>query len=198
MTETATHTNAIAAPRFSEVVLKTSRFSEVKAWYETVLGVKAFFVRSDAKEPSWTGAYNIAFIRVYHVHPYTEVLGIFEIPAVAGQADGQKGEPGMHHMQLRFASLEDLFSRFESLRAIGMTPERAYNHGPGTSFYYRDPDGNMVELSGVNYPDEADYLAYYRSEAYKRNVSGIEIDPAEYVSRYRKGTPREELVRIPV
>ena len=50
----------------------------------------------------------------------------------------------------------------------------------------------------MNYIKEEDYLAYFRSESYRRNVSGIRIDPAEYVARYRSGTTQEELVRIPV
>jgi len=185
------------APQFSEVVLKTSNFVRLKDWYENLLQVKAFFVRDDAKQASWTGAWGIAFIRLYHQHPYTQVLGLFEVPAVSGKADGLKGEPGLHHMQLRHQGLDHLFSRFEALRAQGIVPERAWNHGPGTSFYYRDPDGNMVELSAVNYADEEAYLAYYRSESYRRNVSGIEIDPGEYVARYRSGVTQQELVRMP-
>jgi catechol 2,3-dioxygenase-like lactoylglutathione lyase family enzyme len=183
--------------QFSEVVLKTSNFAPLKEWYENLLQVKAFFVRDDAKQASWTGAWGIAFIRLYHQHPYTQVLGIFEVPAVSGKADGLKGEPGLHHMQLRHQSLDHLFSRFEGLRAQGIVPERAWNHGPGTSFYYRDPDGNMVELSAVTFVDEEAYLAYYRSDSYRRNVSGIEIDPGEYVARYRNGMAQEELVRMP-
>ncbi|MCA3070357.1 MAG: VOC family protein [Rhodocyclaceae bacterium] len=185
------------APQFSEVVLKTSNFARLKDWYENLLQVKAFFVRDDAKQASWTGAWGIAFIRLYHQHPYTQVLGLFEVPAVSGKADGLKGEPGLHHMQLRHQGLDHLFSRFEALRAQGIVPERAWNHGPGTSFYYRDPDGNMVELSAVNYADEEAYLAYYRSESYRRNVSGIEIDPGEYVAQYRSGVTQQELVRMP-
>lgn len=184
-------------PQFSEVVLKTSNFARLKDWYENLLQVKAFFVREDAKQASWTGAWGIAFIRLYHQHPYTQVLGLFEVPAVSGTADGLKGEPGLHHMQLRHQSLDHLFSRFEALRAQAIVPERAWNHGPGTSFYYRDPDGNMVELSAVNYVDEEAYLAYYRSDSYRRNVSGLEIDPGEYVARYRGGMTQQELVRMP-
>jgi catechol 2,3-dioxygenase-like lactoylglutathione lyase family enzyme len=185
-------------PQFSEVVLKTARFAAMKEWWEMVVDVKAFFVRSDAKQPSWTGAYNIAFIRLFMEYPYTQVLAIFEIPAVEGKADNQRGEPGMHHMQLRHASLDHLFARYEYLKSHGLTPYRSYNHGPGTSFYYHDPDGNTVELSGTNFVREADYLAYYQSEAYRKNVSGIEIDAAEYVARYRAGTPQEKLVHIEV
>lgn len=184
-------------PQFSEVVLKTARWTPMRAWYEAVLGVEAFFVREPAPGPAWTGAWRIAFIRIFHAHPYTQVLGLFEIPQAVGEACMTGGDPGLHHLQLRHASLEHLFTRYEELRAAGITPMRAFNHGPATSFYYRDPDANMVELSAVNFPDEAGYLAYFRSAAYQRNVSGIEIDPADFVARYRAGVPEAELVRMP-
>lgn len=196
MNQIKTTSGRFTPPQFSEVILKTSRFAAIKEWYETVTDVKAFFVRNDATQPTWAGAHNIAFIRIFSEHPYTQVLGIFEIPAVTGKADNRKGEPGMHHMQLRHMSLDHLFSRYEDLRTRGITPMRCFNHGPGTSFYYRDPDDNTVELSAANFVNEADYLAYFKSESYAKNISGIEIDPAEYVGRYRSGTQQEVLVRI--
>lgn len=196
MNQIKTASGKFTPPQFSEVIFKTARFSEMQAWYETVTDVKAFFVRGEADKPNWTGAYRIAFIRIFSDHPYTQVLGIFETPAVTGKANNQAGEPGMHHMQLRHAGLDHLFSRYETLRAQGITPMRSFNHGPGTSFYYHDPDGNTVELSAANFVNEADYLAYFRSASYAKNISGIEIDPAAYVAKFRAGTPQEELVRI--
>lgn len=196
MNQVKTSSGKFTPPQFSEVILKTARFATLKDWYETVTDVKAFFVRDDAKSATWAGAYNIAFIRIFSAHPYTQVLGIFEVPALSGQADNQKGTPGLHHMQLRHAGLDHLFSRYEALHARGITPMRSFNHGPGTSFYYHDPDGNTVGLSSANFVNEADYLAYFRSEAYAKNISGIEIDPAEFVARYRAGTPQAELVRF--
>lgn len=196
MNQVKTSSGKFTPPQFSEVILKTARFATLKDWYETVTDVKAFFVRDDAKNATWAGAWNIAFIRIFSAHPYTQVLGIFEVPALSGQADNQKGTPGLHHMQLRHAGLDHLFSRYEALHARGITPMRSFNHGPGTSFYYHDPDGNTVELSSANFANEADYLAYFRSEAYAKNISGIEIDPTEFVARYRAGTPQAELVRF--
>ena len=196
MNQVKTSSGKFTPPQFSEVILKTARFATLKDWYETVTDVTAFFVRDDAKSATWAGAYNIAFIRIFSAHPYTQVLGIFEVPALSGQADNQKGTPGLHHMQLRHAGLDHLFSRYEALHARGITPMRSFNHGPSTSFYYHDPDGNTVELSSANFVNEADYLAYFRSEAYAKNISGIEIDPAEFVARYRAGTPQAELVRF--
>ena len=196
MNQVKTSSGKFTPPQFSEVILKTARVATLKDWYETVTDVKAFFVRDDAKNATWAGAWNIAFIRIFSAHPYTQVLGIFEVPSLSGQADNQKGTPGLHHMQLRHAGLDHLFSRYEALHASGITPMRSFNHGPGTSFYYHDPDGNTVELSSANFANEADYLAYFRSEAYAKNISGIEIDPTEFVARYRAGTPQAELVRF--
>ncbi len=196
MNQVKTTSGKFTPPQFSEVIFKTSRFAAMKDWYEAVTNVQAFFVRNDAKKPTWAGAYNIAFIRIFADHPYTQVLGIFEIPAITGRADNHQGEPGMHHMQLRHAGLDHLFSRYEDLRACGITPMRCFNHGPGTSFYYYDPDGNTVELSAANFVNEADYLTYFKSESYAKNISGIEIDPADYVARFRAGTPQAELVRF--
>ena len=196
MNQVKTTSGKFTPPQFSEVILKTANFAAMKDWYETVTDVKAFFVRDDAKAPNWTGAYSIAFIRIFADHPYTQVLGLFEVPDVAGKAVNTRGEPGLHHMQLRHAGLDHLFSRYEDLRARGITPMKSYNHGPGTSFYYHDPDGNTVELSSANFANEADYLAYFRSEAYKKNISGIDIDAAAYVARFRAGTPQEELIKF--
>jgi hypothetical protein len=40
-------------------------------------------------------------------------------------------------------------------------------------------------------------MAFYQSEAFRRNPAGIEVDPAEYVGRYRKGESLEKLRLIP-
>jgi catechol-2,3-dioxygenase len=98
------------------------------------------------------------------------VLGIFQVPELA---DAPSTTPGMHHMQLRHAALGELFDRYERLKTAGIVPHRTANHGPGTSFYYHDPDGNMVELSAANFDTEAEYLAYLASDAYRTNPSGL-------------------------
>lgn len=104
---------------------------------------------------------------------------------------------GMDHFQMQFASIHNLFDRYEALATHGIVPTRSANHGPSTSFYYRDPDGNRVELSVKNYASEAETLAFMQSEAFRRNPAGIDIDPAEYVGRYREGVSLEVLRRIP-
>ena len=62
-------------------------------------------------------------------------LGIFDVP---GLRQPDPTVPGLHHFQIRFASIDDLFGRYEALASRGIVPVRSANHGPGTSFYYRD------------------------------------------------------------
>ena len=48
-----------------------------------------------------------------------------------------------------------------------------------------------------NFATEKEFFGHFKTEAYKKNVSGIVIDAEEYISRYRTGTSREALVKIP-
>ena len=99
-----------------------------------------------------------------------------------------KAVPGLHHMQLMAASLDALCTQYERLRAIGLHPHRSADHGPMTSFYYRDPDGNNVELTAQNFPTLAAMVEFMASDEFKANPSGTEIDPEEFVARRRKWT----------
>lgn len=198
----ATLTADVAPMRISEIVLKTSRFDEMKLWYQGVLGVAPFYEHSPAGGSKAAAGgrqerasdIRLCFIRLHLDHPYTQVLAIFDVP---GTRDQPSGDPGLHHVQFRNATMDDLFARYDRLKSIGMLPHRTANHGPGTSFYYRDPDQNVVELSASNFASAEDYKAYFTSESYRRNPSGIEIDADDYVARYRSGTSLADLVRIP-
>ncbi len=189
--------------KISETILKTSQIDEMKAWYRTVLGVGPFFERipEPGTKPLDLGGQTRAsdlkmcFFRLSTDYPYVQTIGIFEEPGTAPQA--AKNAPGLHHMQLMCGSFQDLVDKYEELGGHGMQPHRSANHGPMTSFYYRDPDGNNVEITAQNYPTLAAMVEFMASDAFKANPSGAEIDPAEFVARYRAGTPADELIKLP-
>ena len=184
-------TSTLPGMRISEIILKTKNFTALKDWWEVFVGFPPFFLVDDSG--GWSGTRGIAFFRLHVEFPFTQVVGIFEIDDAGGAP--QPG-PGMHHCQLRHASFDDCVTRYERLKQCGIEPVESWNHGPSTSFYYRDLDQNMVEISGSNYETEADYLAYFSTEAYQKNFAGIEIDPVEFVARYRGGKALSELVKI--
>lgn len=168
--------------RLSEIVLRTARYQELKDWYQAVLGVAPY---NDTDE--------FCFRRLHMDYPYSQVLAIFHVPEAASSPGPVAG---LDHIQLRHASLEAMFERFERLREVGIVPDASMNHGPGTSFSYRDPDQSSVELSGPNFDDDREYVAYFESESYRKDIAGIVVDPNDFVRRLSAGTPQPELVRI--
>jgi hypothetical protein len=60
--------------------------------------------------------------------------------------------------------------------------------------YYRDPDGNRVELQIDNFSMAEEGQAWMRSPAFDRNPIGVEYDPDELLRKFRSGVPVAELV----
>lgn len=178
----------------SEVVLRTPHYERLCEFYEAVLRQPPDFdmVPSGAEETTDPDEpQRIAFFNIHMDYPYTQRVAIFKCHDVGG--DGRRAV-GMHHFQLRVADLATLFDSYQRLKQIGTKPESTYNHGIATSLYYRDPDNNRVELSGMNFDDEADMDAYMNSDAFKSNPAGFPIDPERVVSLVAGGTSHRDAV----
>ena len=190
-------------PCFCEIVIRTSRFDEMIAWYKAVLGIKPFSERrrEGGQGKIGTGgavraddAAGICFFRITDNHPLHQVLGIFEIPGLQDRAPDHNG---VDHFKFGHSGLGPLFDRVERLLEAGFRPYRSANHGPGCSFYFYDPDGNRVEFAASNYPTMEEQVAYTSSEAFRKNPSGLDYDPFEFVARYRSTESEAEFVKLP-
>ena len=188
--------------KISETILKTGQMAAMKPWYVTVLGVDPFFEHvpdrsaalGDFGGQTRASDLHMCFFRLSAAFPYTQVIGLFEEPGTSTAA--AKGVAGLHHMQLMAQDLPELVAKYDSLAEAGLHPHRSANHGPFTSFYYRDPDGNNVELTTQNFPTFEAMNEFMRSPGFKANPSGLELDPQVFVSRFKSGESLEELVRI--
>ena len=182
--QTQASTTALGPLQISEIILHTMKFEEMRAWYQRLFGgmEPATDVDSEKKLSFLPDVERICFLRIHFQYPFTQVLGIFEIKDLARPV---KPVPGLDHMQFREASKDYLFARYEMLKAAGVMPFCTYNHGPATSFYYRDPDNNVVEISAVNFATEFEYLAFFQSEEFKKNIEGYPVDADEYIRVHR-------------
>ena len=79
-------------------------------------------------------------------------------------------------MSYTYASLEDLVATYERLKGLGIEPYWTIDHGPTTSLYYRDPDGNQVELQIDNFDSIEALHEYFRSGAFNENPIGTNIE----------------------
>jgi catechol 2,3-dioxygenase-like lactoylglutathione lyase family enzyme len=179
-----TSTRDLPPVAIGEIVLKTSRYAAMLAWYQTVLGVEPYLATD-----------RFSFHRVRSAYPFVQQLVIFNIPGMEGVLPTSAG---LHHMQFKHAAMDELLERYDLLRAVGILPQRTLHHGVAIACYYRDVDGNEVELSAPCFATEAEYLAYLQTEEYRqRSGAGVPIDPDALVRRYRAGEPIERLIRLP-
>jgi hypothetical protein len=88
----------------------------------------------------------------------------------------------------------DFLDNYVRLKALGIVPFRCINHGPTTSMYYRDPDGNRVELQIDNFATAQEGRDWLSTPAFAENPIGVEYDPDQLVARFRAGVPVAELV----
>jgi catechol 2,3-dioxygenase-like lactoylglutathione lyase family enzyme len=171
------------APRaIAHVVRRTARFPELVRWYETVLG--AHVVHADAQ---------LAFLTYDEEH---HRIAIAHLPGIPDQPPLAAGTD---HVAFAHRDFGDLLQTYVRLRDEGIVPYWCINHGPSTSLYYKDPDGNRVELHVDNFPSADECNAWMRSGAFAANPLGIVFDPEELLARYRAGEAVEKLaVRPPL
>jgi catechol-2,3-dioxygenase len=153
-----------ATPTFHHFNLKTTRLQEMIDWYSTVVGAEVLHQAADGAWLSNDAAnHRIALLAF----------------------DGFKDDPekdtrtGMHHSAFEYESFDDLNASYLRLRAAGITPDFCLDHGMTLSYYYKDPDGNYVELQCDAFGDWAKSSEWMRtSEDFHANPIGTFVDPA--------------------
>jgi catechol-2,3-dioxygenase len=169
-------TNCIVPAKFAHFVLRTPRFEEMMRWYQTVLGAKVQFANA-----------MIAFLTYDDEH---HRLALISMPGLADAGT----TAGLDHVAYTYASMGDLLATYKRLKEAGIKPVWCVNHGPTTSMYYRDPDGNRVELQIDNFPTVEALNAWFHSGAFARNPIGVKYDPDRLVQKFESGVPVQELI----
>jgi hypothetical protein len=80
------------------------------------------------------------------------------------------------------------------LKSNHIEPHWCINHGPTTSLYYHDPDGNQIELQVDNFTTIEQANAFIGSSVFQENPIGVEFNPERLLERYENGDPIEALI----
>src|ERR1700730_9021083 len=101
-------------------------------WYEEVLGLHTYHRR-----PGWA-AFMAADLDQSH-----EVA----LMQLGDDAPGpQRGQVGLNHMAWRVESLDDLKDFYARIKDKDVPIDRVADHGVSLGIYFRDPDGNGIEV----------------------------------------------------
>ncbi|KAK5213160.1 hypothetical protein LTR20_009280 [Exophiala xenobiotica] len=98
------------------------------------------------------------------------------------------GKPaGLAHIAFTYSTLQDLAVSYRQRKALGLTPFWCVNHGPTTSLYFRDPDGNELETQVDNFDTPQEATEFFASKEFEDNPIGVDFDPEELIERLRSG-----------
>lgn len=161
---------------FVHFVIKTARFPAQVAFYKTFLNARVVF-----------GSDHLSFLTYDDEHHRIAIARADHLP------DLDPRTAGIEHVAYAFRSLGDLLANYVRLRAAGILPYWCINHGPTTSLYYRDPDGNQIETQADNFDSVDELVGFFHTDTFKENPLGVQYDPDQLVEMYRAGVPEAEL-----
>ena len=174
------HTVMVSPLRLAHVVLRTSRMQEMLDWYKYALNAEIAYADE-----------GISFLAYDDEH---HRIAFINIPGLAPQPEGIVG---VHHVAFTYDSLTDLLDNYVRLRDRGILPALSINHGPTTSLYYADPDGNQLEFQVDNFDTVEEAGEFFFTPEFAVNPIGVNFDPEELRSRLLAGEDLDLLKQRP-
>lgn len=173
-----------APARLAHVVFKTPRPAQMSDWYRTVLNAVVVFC--DKRVTFLT--YDDEHHRIALIH----TPAVLRIPGLFWALHRKVWS--VDHVAFTYAGLDELVATYRRLARVGITPVWCINHGPTTSMYYEDPDGNRLELQVDNFASNRELLDWLSGGEFADNPIGVEFDPDVLERRLRGGASVTELV----
>lgn len=162
---------------FVHFVLKTNRFAEMGEFYKIILNAKEVFRSDDALFLTYDEEHHR--VAIFNAHGTLDELN----PRASG----------LEHLAYAYKTMGDLLANYLRLKALDIHPYWCINHGPTTSLYFRDPDGNQIETQTDNFDTLEELVGYFHTDEYRENFLGLQFDPDQLVDMYRRGVPEVQL-----
>ena len=170
----------ISPATMAHVVLRTGNFAKMVDFYTTFLGGTITH-----------GNDFLSFITYDEEHHRIALI------AMPGTGPKAPTSSGLEHIAFSFPTLSALLLAYRQRKARGIPPLWSVNHGPTTSIYYKDPDGNMLETQVDNFDTVEAANNFMTSKEFAENPVGTDLDPEELIERIRKGDSDEVLKKRP-
>ena len=166
-------------PKFHHLNLKTTRLQEMIDWYGTLIGAEVLF---QAPDGAWLSN-----------DEANHRVALLAFPVFVDDPE-KDTRTGMHHSAFEYDSFEDLNASYLRLCEAGIEPDICLDHGMTFSYYYKDPDGNYVELQCDVFGDWAQSARWMReSEEFHANPMGTFVNPALVAQAAAEGATFAEI-----
>lgn len=163
-----------AVPKFAHIVFQTNQLAAMRSFYCTLLDAHVVYENI-----------MLCFLTFDDEH---HRIALFQPPM--GELPGRTPlTVGLAHSAFTFPSLRDLLAKYATLAAQGLLPRVCVQHGVTTSLYYRDPDGNSVELQIDNFSTPEEATAYMHGQEYDQDPVGPSFAPDKLIQALETGAP---------
>ncbi|KAH8588302.1 putative ring-cleavage extradiol dioxygenase [Bisporella sp. PMI_857] len=170
----------LSPSKLAHVVLRTGRFKEMCVFYKTFLGGSASFENNF-----------LSFIT------YDDEHHRIAIASIPGLKDKDTETAGLEHTAFSYNTLEELTQAYSQRKDLGILPIMCLNHGPTTSIYYADPDGNQIETQVDNFDTPEEATEFMMSKYFNANPIGVPFDPEDLIKRLRSGVDHKRIKARP-
>lgn len=178
---TDTTTGKVLSPAaLAHVVLQTSQYEPMVAFYKAFLGAHATYEND-----------TLSFLTYDEEH---HRIAIVNAPSAKPR---DPTAAGMAHMAFSFKTLKDLVQAYSQRKARGILPIWSINHGPTTSMYYQDPDGNQIETQVDNFDTVDEANASMNTPEFAENLIGVDYDPEDLIKRIENGEDERSIKKRP-
>ena len=169
--------------------LATRNLPAMVRWYARVFGMAPRHSTSASDKILATSRFLAAWSSNHPANPRITILSLSGLTMQTQQSLRQR-----HHIIFECSTLDDLLAAYVRLKGLGIEPIHSVHHGAGATFYYEDPDQNVVELTLDNQThlqnSEGDAHAWDSSEAL---LLGTHVDPEKMIAAREAGTSVAEV-----
>lgn len=170
ITSIMSDTSILRPSGLAHVVFRTANISALVEFWSTFLGAERVFENEF-----------IAFLRYDEEHHRVAIINDQStVPRPATAA-------GLHHVAFTYDTLQGLLKAWHLRVQLGIKPTWCVNHGPTTSIYYKDPDGNSIETQVDNFDTVEEANEFMTSRYFQENPIGVDIHPDELLRRLEAG-----------
>ncbi|KAE8448463.1 hypothetical protein EG329_009528 [Mollisiaceae sp. DMI_Dod_QoI] len=175
-------TKVISPIRLAHLVLKTqpSNYRKMVDFYKTFLSATASYENEF-----------LSFLRYDEEHHRIAIVTMPNIEPRAPKASG------LAHVAFTFNNLNELALAYLQRKANGITPYWCVNHGPNTSIYYHDPDGNDIETQVDNFETPEEANEFFATPSFAENPIGVDFVPEDLIQRLESGESDESIKKRP-
>jgi catechol-2,3-dioxygenase len=152
-------TPSILRARPGRIVLKTRRYAEMVAWYTLVLRARTLAVTPTLTWLLWGDS--------------AHQLAIIDMPQLA---DADRSTAGIAHLGIAYDNEMMLLQEWHRLRDKNIEPYWSIDYGYCVSLYFRDLDGQSIELQTWRCTDPTEQLVFINCEN-SEQPAGVEFDP---------------------